>query len=53
MSLVSRNNTGNLTNVFHGIIEQNKVHLSVHFVVIAESVSQFEGQVINLGELII
>jgi len=53
VALVSRNNTGNLANVLHGIVEQYEVHLSVHFVVVTESVSQFEAEVVNLGELIV
>lgn len=53
MALVGGNNSGNLADVLHGIVEQHQVHLSVHFVVITESVSQFEAKVVNLWELIV
>jgi hypothetical protein len=53
VSLICRNNTGNLADVLHGIVEQHEVHLGVHFIVIAESVSQFKAEVVNLGELVV
>lgn len=53
MALVSRDDTGNLADVLHSIIEQNKVHLGVHFVVVTESVSEFGGQIVDLGELVV
>jgi hypothetical protein len=53
VALVGGNNSGNLADVLHGIVEQHEVHLGVHFIVIAESVSQFEAKVVNLWELIV
>jgi len=51
--LGSGNNAGNLAHVLHGIVEQHQVHLGVHFVVLAESVSQFGSEIVHLGELVV
>jgi len=53
VALVSGNNTGNLANMLHCIVEQHEVHLGVHFVVFTESVSQFASEIVHLGELIV
>lgn len=53
MTLIGSNDSANLTDVFHGILEQYKVHDCIHIVVFSKSLVKSLGHSIGSWELVI